>query len=54
MKRKPKWGNDKTIENKKKMLSAATLAPGQKSLLVMFANQKSGNSAATSNLTEEK
>jgi len=53
MKRKQKCGNDKRIENMKKALSAAASAPGQKSLLGMFGNQKSGNSAANSNPTEE-
>ena len=53
MKRKQNCGNDKRIENKKKAQSAAASAPGQKSLLCMFGNQKAGNSAAKSNLTEE-
>ena len=53
MKRKKKCGNDKRIENKKKALSAAASAPGQKSLFGMLGNQKSGNSAVNSNPTEE-
>ena len=53
MKRKQKCGNDKRIENRKKALSAAASAPGQKLLLGMFGNQKSGNSAANSNPTKE-
>ena len=53
MKRMQKCGNDKRIENKKKALSAAASAPRQKSLLGMFGNQKAGNSAIKSNLTDE-
>ena len=53
MKRKQKCGNDKRIENKKKALSAAALAPGQQSLLGMFGTQKAGNSVAKLNFMEE-